>query len=257
MATQPGKYTYGQIETLWVQNGGSAAAAPIAAAIALAESGGNTSSLNNNASTGDYSVGLWQVNYFGPLLASRSTRYGPPSELQSNPDLQAKAAIDISGNGRNWQPWTTYTSGAYKRYLQANTYTIPTEGGLYPQTDVLPAAHLDTGEGLLFSAFGVSLKRQTVRKVLGGAVLIGGGGVMLVGISRLTGWKPKQVSTEQLNRPLLAPVSEPAAPTAPSTDELAERRRQRSRARRTQAAENETRSAREAGELAANDAGPF
>ena len=254
----PGTYTYGQIETLWVQNGGSASAAPIAAAIAMAESGGHTSSLNNNPATGDYSVGLWQVNYFDGLLPSRSAKYGPPSELQGNPDLQAKAAIDISNNGQNWQPWSTFSSGAYKKYLSNNTYVIPTEGGLYPQTDILPAARLDTGEGDLFSAFGLTLKRETVRKILGGAVLVGGGFVVLAGVFRLSGWKPKQVSAEQLNRPLLVPVREPAEPAEPpTTDELAERRRNRSRARRERSAEDETLSARAAGEEAARAAGDF
>lgn len=98
---------FGQIETLWVQNGGDPKWAPLAAGIAMAESGGDTGALNNNPSTGDYSVGLWQINYFANLLGPRSASYGSPSELLKDPNRQAAAAVNLSGNGANWQPWQT------------------------------------------------------------------------------------------------------------------------------------------------------
>lgn len=122
-------YTFSQIESLWTQNGGSPAAAPIAAAIAMAESGGNPQSLNNTPSTGDYSVGLWQINYFGNLDGPRTAAYGNPTSLAADPNAQAKAAISISGNGANWSPWSTYTSGAYKQYLSGGGTSSNTGGG--------------------------------------------------------------------------------------------------------------------------------
>ena len=112
--------SFAQIEKLWTDNGGNAASAPIMAAIAEAESGGNPTSLNNNPSTGDYSVGLWQINYFGSMLGPRSKSYGTPQALQGNANAQAKAAISISNNGTSLSPWSTYTSGAYKQYLNGN-----------------------------------------------------------------------------------------------------------------------------------------
>ena len=99
--------TFSQIEDLWVANGGSPGWAPLAAGIAMAESGGNTTAWNNNSGTGDDSVGLWQINYFGNLLGPRTQAYGSPQALSADPNAQAKAAVALSGNGSNWGPWRT------------------------------------------------------------------------------------------------------------------------------------------------------
>jgi hypothetical protein len=99
--------SFAQIEQLWITNGGNPAWAPLAAGIAIAESGGNTTAWNQNASTGDDSVGLWQINYFGNLSGPRTAAYGAPSALAADPNAQAKAAISLSGNGTNWDPWKT------------------------------------------------------------------------------------------------------------------------------------------------------
>jgi len=87
------------------------------AAIALAESGGRTDVINDTPATRDYSVGLWQINYYGSLRAGRTASYGSPETLQGDPNAQAKAAIKLSGNGRNFTPWTTYTHNVYKQFM--------------------------------------------------------------------------------------------------------------------------------------------
>lgn len=109
MSIAPGnvQYNYAQLEGIWIQAGGSAGAAPIAAAIAMAESGGNSTATNND-SNGSTDRGLWQVN---SVHGSQSTY-----DVMGN----ARAAVAISSNGTNWSPWTTYSSGAYRRYLQTN-----------------------------------------------------------------------------------------------------------------------------------------
>jgi LysM repeat protein len=85
------------LEALWVAAGGSRSQAFIAAEIAMAESGGRQYA---HSPTNDY--GYFQINGgHGPRMAT----YDPIGN--------AKAAIAISSNGRNWRPWTTYTSGAY------------------------------------------------------------------------------------------------------------------------------------------------
>ncbi|ONI90305.1 lytic transglycosylase [Saccharothrix sp. ALI-22-I] len=88
----------------------------IAVAVALAESGGDTRA--HNATPPDDSYGLWQINMLGSLGPARRREFG----LESNRELfdpveNARAANKISGDGRSWTPWTTYTSGAYRRYL--------------------------------------------------------------------------------------------------------------------------------------------
>jgi LysM repeat protein len=85
-----------QLETLWEDAGGSPAQAVVAASIAMAESSGQ------QFATGTVGErGYWQIN---PDHGSLST-YDPLGN--------AKAAVIISDDGRNWSPWTTYTSGAY------------------------------------------------------------------------------------------------------------------------------------------------
>jgi len=86
------------LEALWETAGGSSSEAFMAAEIAMAESGGNQYAVSP---TSDY--GYWQINLpsWGPNLAT------------FNPIGNAKAAIQISDDGTNWEPWTTYTSGAY------------------------------------------------------------------------------------------------------------------------------------------------
>ena len=96
-----------EIENLWIQNGGAPGWAPLMAGIAIAESGGNTAALNPNSGTGDYSVGLWQINYYGSMLQPRTQRYGSPQDLLNDPNKQARAAIDLFGqNGAGLSNWT-------------------------------------------------------------------------------------------------------------------------------------------------------
>ncbi len=86
------------LEALWEAAGGSSGEAFMAAEIAMAESGGNQYAVSP---TDDY--GYWQINMpsWGPELAT------------FDPIGNAKAAIQISQDGTNWSPWTTYETGAY------------------------------------------------------------------------------------------------------------------------------------------------
>jgi hypothetical protein len=93
-----GTLSCGGLESLWEDEGGSHAEAFMAAEIAMAESGGRQYALSP---TDDF--GYWQIN----------VSHGP-AEATFNPVGNAKAAIAISDNGRNWSPWTTYVDGLYR-----------------------------------------------------------------------------------------------------------------------------------------------
>jgi hypothetical protein len=98
------QYSMQQVEALWTANGGDPGWAPLMAGLAWAESNWNSDIRAQTAS--DDSVGLWQINYIGNLLTDRTAKYGSPEQLRSDPNLQAKAAIDIwgdSGGNRAWQ----------------------------------------------------------------------------------------------------------------------------------------------------------
>jgi hypothetical protein len=133
-----------QIEQLWVQEGGNPKAANIAAAVALAESGGNPGAINNKNTDGSIDRGLFQIN---SVHGAQST-----TNLRQN----VRAAIRISNNGANWHPWVTFQTGAYKAHLggsggssmpigppanqgrASSSLTIP--GGTTTQTQADPAA---------------------------------------------------------------------------------------------------------------------
>lgn len=94
--------------------------ANILAAIAGAESSYDLSVVNDTPSTGDYSVGAWQINYYGSLYAGRVAQFGTPRHLaRSTVDNQASAAHQIWAE-QGLGAWSTYTSGAYRAYLRGN-----------------------------------------------------------------------------------------------------------------------------------------
>jgi hypothetical protein len=93
----------------------------LAAAVAMAESGGNPCAQGDpNIGSAGYlctgpngtskSMGLWQVD----------TDYNPSYDAASllNPTYNAQAALAISSQGTNWNPWTTYRTGAYKPWYK-------------------------------------------------------------------------------------------------------------------------------------------
>lgn len=113
------RLSYQALESLWTSAGGPVELAPTMAAIAIAESGGDPSSLNTTPP--DYSVGLWQINYYGDMLPGRTREFGAPMALRASPTAQARAAVAIYRQ-QGLRAWSTYTSGAYKRYLNGAGY---------------------------------------------------------------------------------------------------------------------------------------
>lgn len=99
------RLTVEQLRTLATSVGFTGEAVDVAAAVAMAESGGDPAAIGDSGT----SFGLWQVNlpshpqYKGAELLDATTN--------------ARAAFAISSGGANWQPWTTYRNGAYKRFM--------------------------------------------------------------------------------------------------------------------------------------------
>src|SRR5579883_94462 len=100
-------FTPRDVENLWIANGGDPAKARTAAAIVFSteDPSGNAGIVNDTPSTGDYSVGLWEINYSGSLGPARTAQFGSAQALADDPNLQAKAAISMSANGTNWGAW--------------------------------------------------------------------------------------------------------------------------------------------------------
>ena len=124
-------YSFGDIESFARQAGFTPELSPLMAAISFAESGGNPRAHNTNASTGDNSYGLMQINMLGAMGPERRAAFG----IQSNEQLfdpltnmkAAKKIFDSQGLGA----WSVYRSGAYKQFLP---------GSYTPATDAASAA---------------------------------------------------------------------------------------------------------------------
>jgi len=93
--------------------------AAVMAAIAMAESGGRSSAYNGNASTGDKSYGLWQINMLGGMGPQRRRAFGiGNNEALFDPATNANAARQVFGS-QGFGAWSVYRSGAYKDFLPA------------------------------------------------------------------------------------------------------------------------------------------
>lgn len=97
------------LTSLWTGNGGAAATANVAAAIALAESSGQAGATSANPDGGT-NVGLWQLD-------TRGVGAGYTVEQLKDPATNARVTIMGSANGTNWSAWETFATGAYKKYL--------------------------------------------------------------------------------------------------------------------------------------------
>lgn len=104
-----GKLTLAELRALAVQVGFPDP--DVAAAVAMAESGGNP--LAVRLSNVEASYGLWQVNV-------RAHSSYNAAEL-GDPLYNAQAALAIRNAAGGWSPWTTYTTGAYRKYMPGGT----------------------------------------------------------------------------------------------------------------------------------------
>jgi hypothetical protein len=105
-ATPPsGFYTVEALRQLARDAGFTPDAANVAAAVAMAESGGNPNAVGDQGT----SFGLWQFHM--------PAHPGQPVSRAMSPSSAAAWAFELSKGGTDWSPWTTFTTGAYRRYM--------------------------------------------------------------------------------------------------------------------------------------------
>jgi Lysozyme like domain len=181
-------YSYAQLMGLWVNNGGSPAVAPVAAAIAEAESGGCSTALNPADNNGTQSsFGLWQIS---------NGTHNPPAANIYDGNVNARLAVaKYRAAGNQFTPWGTYNSGAYARYLSPGTTpdtSVPGGGQqatLAADTSGQDCALSLGGQhiGILFG-HGPSLpsacliRKTEVRAIIGAMLLTAGGLIILPGV---------------------------------------------------------------------------
>lgn len=80
----------------------------IAIAVAKAESGWHTDSRYHTSQ--EDSRGLWQINLYA------HPKYSPTRLYEA--EYNAQAAWEVYSNSNHtWRPWTTYTRGTYKKFM--------------------------------------------------------------------------------------------------------------------------------------------
>jgi hypothetical protein len=108
------------------EQGFSNALAAVFAAIGSAESGLDLSVINDTPGTGDYSVGVFQVNYFGSLYPSRTAAFGTPQQLILGGISAQSRAAKIVWDEQGFGAWSTYNNGEYAQFLHG--YSPPSGG---------------------------------------------------------------------------------------------------------------------------------
>lgn len=181
-------YSYAQLESLWINAGGSKALAPIAAAIGEAESGGNSDALNPNDNGGrQSSFGIWQIS---------NGTHTPPSPNWANPAVNAQLAVAKykgAPGGPSFSPWGTYDSGAYKAFLSNSTTPDSNVPGSPSQTAAQTAASGSSdclvanpvGSVPLVGSFlgpACLFTKSNARAFIGAGLILAGGGLTLAGL---------------------------------------------------------------------------
>lgn len=111
------KRTPEEIYAALITAGFPSASAQTMTAIALGESGGDDAAQGDIAlqdSTWGPSYGLFQIRTQKAATGTGGVR--DIAALAGDIDAQAKAAYEISGQGRDFTPWTVYTSGRYQQF---------------------------------------------------------------------------------------------------------------------------------------------
>lgn len=211
-------YSYGQLEGLWINAGGSPALAPLMAAIALAESGGDPTAENKTDNSGrQTSWGLWQI--------SNGTHNEPVPGIL-DPETNAQQAVK-KYKSQGLRAWGTYTSGAYQKYMKNNvdpiTSGLPTgstpANSTAEQTGIAGDVGGAIGSGLAkaFTAVFEPFIKVTVwgmEALIGGAMIVAG---FLIVVSQSQTGKNVQAKAEKTAAMVAAPEAAPeleAAQTA-------------------------------------------
>lgn len=158
------KLTDSQIAAYGVMAGFPSAVIPVVVAIALAESGGDPAASHVN-SNGSVDSGLMQIN-----SVHRST-YPIDYPLRYNPINNMRMAKGIySAAGNSFNPWSTFKSGAYTKYMSRGAAVVGTKAGTVNQL-TSTANSVDT-EAAFWASQGVTLGKPLPESIsnIGGTI---------------------------------------------------------------------------------------
>jgi hypothetical protein len=184
------RFTYAQLQALWINAGGSQSTAPIAAAIAMAESSGCSAALNSKDNGGKQSSwGLWQIS---------DGTHNQPVQGILTPTTNASAAVaKWRGAGGSFDDWGSYTSGSYRRFVATSTTPDYAAVPVATAADVTPVS-AGAGDTCAVGVPAITLSfapdfpgfciisKSQARRLLGSLLVIGGAVVFLAGLAVVT-----------------------------------------------------------------------
>ena len=110
-----GPLTFAEVEAFWVAAGGPASLAAIAAAITGAESSFEPGAIQQGQPYGTTGWGLWQIT-----PGDSESQFCEDFQILDPWNSAESAVAKYVGAGDTFEPWTTYTDGAYLHYLPVN-----------------------------------------------------------------------------------------------------------------------------------------
>lgn len=111
--------SFGQMKQYALNAGFTGSNANTITAIAMAESSGNPNAIAyNDGGKGYNSYGLTQINAVNNRTVGNAAN-------ATDPQTAFNMAYTLSNGGTNFQPWSTYNSGAYAKYLPDATVATP------------------------------------------------------------------------------------------------------------------------------------
>jgi hypothetical protein len=130
-----------QIYSAAVAGGFTGQDAVIISAIALAESGGNSTVVSKPNSNGTVDYGLTQINSSHTALLQGGNWQDPTSNMQMAHTLYAAA-------GNKFTPWTTYKTGAYVGFLSRMQKAAGGGTVSVPSSTVVPVDNQTNSDGV-------------------------------------------------------------------------------------------------------------
>lgn len=182
--------TFPQVYALARGAGFGAPGAAVAAAISDAESGRNPDAVGDvqlEDATWGPSIGLWQIR---SLKAASGTGTPRDATRLKDPAFNASAAYAISSGGRDFRPWSTYTSGAYRAALPAAQTAAGNtpDSSLADLTSGLPAAAASSVQPAGWNPLGWpgDLAKAVWPVILKGMFVAAGVGLGVLGVQQMT-----------------------------------------------------------------------
>lgn len=153
--------------------------AVIAVAVAMGESGLNPSAMGDTGittATWGPSIGLWQIR---SLNAEKGKGTSRDATRLTDPAFNARAAYEISSGGKNWRPWSVYTSGAYLRHMTMARIAVQSPDNISPNPNE------SSGDLSGIGALGSGLTNpQTWARI---AYTIAGAALLIYALARISG----------------------------------------------------------------------